>query len=74
MIRQYIYKDILRARTVNDREVELSKYFNLISLVLIQLLYSYKVFKYIVISLNIYNYIRLYKVYILLLKALNDYK
>ena len=74
IVRQRIRKDVLRAGTVNDREVELSEYFSLTSLVLVQLLYSHEVFERIIVSLDIYDRIRLREVRVLLLETLDDYK
>ena len=74
IVKQYIYKDILRARTVNDREVELSKYFSLTSLALVQLLYNHEVFERTIVSPDVHDRIHLYEVRALLLEALDDRK
>jgi hypothetical protein len=55
IIRESVGKHILKTKAIYNQKVELSEYFSLLSLPLVKLLDYYKVLKYLIISLDIYD-------------------
>ena len=54
-----ISKHVLRTKAVYDYKVEFSEYFSLTSLALVKLFSGYKVLERLIVSLDVYNRVRL---------------